>query len=231
MANPARPVDGQVISTTWGLAVADSVVRVYANAAARDADLAGVAPAELLGQVVMLTGTGELLTYAGPLAGWRPPWSTAWGAMAAPVVSSAELNLGGTLTLLMSIVGYPFVAGRRYQVTAEVCHQSDFPGFSYLVVDGVASMHRCPVCTVAMGEQMSTFSYEHAALTTRTADVYLQGQTIFYRGSMGQHRLACYDVGPAANPTAVILDANGVERVDRALLAPEHWANYPDVEG
>ena len=93
MANPARVADGQVITTTWGLSVADSVVRVYASAAARDADLAGMLPAELLGQCCVLTDSGSLLVYAGPLAGWRAPWSTAWGAQVA-VVSSARPEPG-----------------------------------------------------------------------------------------------------------------------------------------
>lgn len=55
MANPARPNFKDVIDNQWGQLTADRVTRRYANAAERDADLAGFAPADLAGQVCILT--------------------------------------------------------------------------------------------------------------------------------------------------------------------------------
>ena len=76
---------------------------------------------------------------------------------------------------------------------------------------------------------MNTYVLHHSATTTRTADVILQGATIFFQGSLGQHRLAISDVGPAANPTAIVTGADGVERVELALLAPEYLGNYVEA--
>ena len=45
MANPNRPQYQDTIASTWGQAVADTVVRRYATTAARNADLGGFTPA------------------------------------------------------------------------------------------------------------------------------------------------------------------------------------------
>ena len=52
MTNPNRPQYQETIESAWGQAVADTVVRRYATAAERDADLAAFTPAELKGQLV-----------------------------------------------------------------------------------------------------------------------------------------------------------------------------------
>ena len=54
--NPNRPEYQDTIESSWGQAVADHVIRRYATAAERDADLAVLAPADREGQVVALTG-------------------------------------------------------------------------------------------------------------------------------------------------------------------------------
>jgi hypothetical protein len=59
MPNPNRPQYQDTIEETWGQAVADTVVRRYANTADRDADLAGFTPAELAGQVVAIIPGGS----------------------------------------------------------------------------------------------------------------------------------------------------------------------------
>jgi len=226
MANPARPVTLDIIDTAWGRAVADSVVRVYPNAATRDADLAGFSAAELLGQCCVLTDTGSLLIYAGPLAGWRPPWNTAWGHAAAPVTSGLDANIGGGATSYMLMAAAPFIAGRRYQAVAEFCYVSDAKGYVLLIVDGANSVHRTEIRPTANGEVMKTPIYNYAATTTRTANVDLQGVTINFQGTKGQGRLSLTDVGPAANPTAILLDDDGVERVHLDLLDPEYRDAY-----
>jgi hypothetical protein len=63
MANPSRPNFKDVIDNQWGTLVANQVVRRYANAAERDADLAGFAPADLAGQVCLLTAVGYKMLY------------------------------------------------------------------------------------------------------------------------------------------------------------------------
>ena len=201
MPNPARPVTLTTIDTAWGNAVADSVVRVYPNAATRDADLAGFSAADLLGQVCVLSDTGSMLVYAGPLAGWRPPWNTSWGQTTAPVVSGADLNVAPK-TLYMGL-SHGFVAGRRYLVLGEFCYVSDAKGYVQVEVDGAVSIHRTEIRATANGEAMKAPLYHYAATTTRTANVDLFGITINFQGTKGQGRLGITDVGPAANPTAI----------------------------
>jgi hypothetical protein len=58
MPNPNRPQYQDTIEETWGQAVADTVVRRYANTADRDADLAGFTPAELNGQLIVIAPGG-----------------------------------------------------------------------------------------------------------------------------------------------------------------------------
>jgi hypothetical protein len=58
MPNPNRPQYQDTIEETWGDAVADTVVRRYANTADRDADLAGFTPAELAGQTIVIIPPG-----------------------------------------------------------------------------------------------------------------------------------------------------------------------------
>ena len=72
MPNPARPQYQDIIESTWGQAVADTVIRRYATAAARDADLAAFTPAQLLGQVVTV-GAALLVHNGGTVNPWGPP--------------------------------------------------------------------------------------------------------------------------------------------------------------
>ena len=55
--NPNRPQYQDTIESTWGQSVADHVIRRYASAAERDADLAALTPADLDGQVCVITGS------------------------------------------------------------------------------------------------------------------------------------------------------------------------------
>jgi hypothetical protein len=52
--NPDRPQYQDIIDEAWGQSVADHVIRRYRDAAERDADLAGISPADLAGQVVAI---------------------------------------------------------------------------------------------------------------------------------------------------------------------------------
>jgi hypothetical protein len=63
MPNPNRPQYQDTIEETWGQAVADTVVRRYANTADRDADLAGFTPAELMGQLVVIAAGVPAIPY------------------------------------------------------------------------------------------------------------------------------------------------------------------------
>jgi hypothetical protein len=63
MPNPNRPQYQDTVEETWGQAVADTVVRRYANTADRDADLAGFTPAELAGQLVTIAPGGGVLPW------------------------------------------------------------------------------------------------------------------------------------------------------------------------
>jgi hypothetical protein len=74
MPNPTRPIFGEVIDETWGDLVADHVVRQYANAAERDADFAGFAPADLQGQLVGINPPPPVINYLQQHDGtaWHP---------------------------------------------------------------------------------------------------------------------------------------------------------------
>ena len=98
--NPARPQFQDVIDEAWGDQVADHVIRRFATAGDRDTDLAGIAAADLAGQLVTV-GNGPQLhdgtawRNLGPYVerqtlgraanlpangeqGWAPP-SSRWG--------------------------------------------------------------------------------------------------------------------------------------------------------
>jgi len=229
MPNPTRPVSGQVIDTAWGLAVADSVVRVYPNAATRDADLTGILPAELLGQACMLTDSGSLLVYYGSTLGWRPPWNTAWGVTGGPVINTTDYNLGGVTTVYNSIAAAPFVAGRRYAVLSEHCYVSDLRGYTYVQCDGASTLHRSPIQTLANGEDNVTLTMSYAASATRSGAVSLSGNTINFQGTKGLAQITVADVGPAVNPTALILRADtDLPELDLNALTAEERTVYDD---
>lgn len=116
--NPTRPATGGVIATTWGLSVADTVVRRYPNAAARDADLTGHTAADLTGQVVVLTGTGEVLQYAGPLMGWRKPWNMPWGSVIYGEALNGVTGDGSVRDLVVLTPAAPHPAGRLVRMTS-----------------------------------------------------------------------------------------------------------------
>lgn len=63
MTNPNRPQYEDTIASTWGQAVADTVVRRYATTAARDADVAGLTLAALTGQVIVIVPGGGSIPY------------------------------------------------------------------------------------------------------------------------------------------------------------------------
>jgi hypothetical protein len=73
MPNPNRPQYQDTIEETWGQAVADTVVRRYANTADRDADLGSIAPDQLNGQLIAIAPGGGADPYLQQHngAGWR----------------------------------------------------------------------------------------------------------------------------------------------------------------
>ena len=88
--NPNRPEYQDTIESTWGQSVADHVIRRYATAAERDADLAALTPADLEGQVVAITGAAPYLwQYSGGV------WEPIAGMPAGKVVQSATVGATG----------------------------------------------------------------------------------------------------------------------------------------
>ena len=87
-SNPNRPEYQDTIESTWGQSVADHVIRRYATTAERDADLAGLTPADLEGQVVAITGPGGA-TYLEQYRGG------AWVLMGGGVGRMQGLQTGG----------------------------------------------------------------------------------------------------------------------------------------
>jgi hypothetical protein len=91
--NPARPQYQDIIDEAWGDQVADHVIRRYADKAERDADLAGIAPADLDGQVVALAAMLEI--YNATAAGWTPipimDWQSGRGGYATDAASNVHI--------------------------------------------------------------------------------------------------------------------------------------------
>jgi hypothetical protein len=230
-ANPVRPASGQIIASDWGDSVADMVVRRYANAGARDADLGSHTAADLLGQMCVLTSTGELQQYAGPVQQWRPPWNLPWGVLPGSLVFST-LDVTGSASFQSILSTKPSVnlyAGRAYRITAigtVICPS----GNSQLDIQVNAGTYIGRIFGFSTTEgsftMLAPFNQASSAIPM-TIDFGIIGVNISSRGSMAPHRLLCEDVGPSASPTTLVVGDDGIERVDRSLLTPQeqdHWA-------
>jgi hypothetical protein len=234
MANPARPVTLTPIDTAWGLAVADSVVRVYPNAASRDADLGAFAAAELLGQVVVLTDTGALLVYAGPSMGWRPPWAMPWGRIADTSGMFAHTCDGSTPTVLSAAIAPAWPVGRKIRVSATV-YAKDAAGtntYGFTVTPGVTSAGRATAWM--LGPQVLLQPQTPTVVVATTVPATLAYVTIQGIAAMVvdnyagmPHLLAAEDIGPAVVPTALVDDGAGGVTVDASMLEgleADQWA-------
>ena len=215
MANPTRPASGGVIATTWGLAVADTVVRRYPNAATRDTDLAGHTSADLLGQAVVLTDTGSFLIYAGPVMGWRKPWSSTWGEVAFGTSNIQPQGDGTRMPIINMANGT--ISGRRITVHSVLnCMDNNGQTGAYFSVGGV-NLEKGLVGRTAGEEAAQHNQWFTSVTTTNPTGAY----TLSWQGTAGAfliaaagvlHSLQVTDVGPAANPTA--LERDGWETTD-----------------
>ena len=214
--NPTRPASGQVVATTWGLSVADTVVRRYANAASRDADLTGHTSADMLGQVCTLTDSGSTLQYVGPVMGWRPPWNMPWGYVMASE-SNGSIVGDGTLQTILTTPSFTQVAGRRYRFSGGCTMVSGAVScrmFAYAGASQIGSWrinHPTPEGSCYTGERFVSIG----TTSTLTASLRFQGTSPGQLATNGDpsHWLAIEDVGPASTPTALVADADGTETV------------------
>lgn len=97
-----------------------ATIEVFRNAAARDSQLT----APMIGQACVLLDSGNFLIFYGGIAGWQPPWNTAWGqqgftldvnfSQALPIVFGTNIGLSSSFTP---------VPNRIYQI--------DFQGAAY----------------------------------------------------------------------------------------------------
>ena len=226
MTNPTRPATGGVIATSWGLSVADTVVRRYPNAATRDADLTGHTAADLLGQVVVLTDTGAVLVYASALLGWRPPWNLPWGRLTHSMAAVQALWVSGNTQTLIVNASLGIVAGRQYRVDYAVNMFATQDGWVDLVM--ISTTQRQNVLT---DSARSRLGYPFAGMglvvapATQTASFGIYTGGPLNAGGADANHMSTWsvsDVGPAANPTALAVDADGVTFVDVQSLEPEY---------
>jgi hypothetical protein len=133
--NPNRPQYQDTIESAWGQSVADHVVRRYATAAERDADLAGLTAADLEGQVVVIAGSDfpSIEIFHG--GAWSPlpdvqagqawistdagsnayiPFPRAFAGVPQSVIATAGAGTSGGVTFAATSA----VAADRAQVTA-----------------------------------------------------------------------------------------------------------------
>jgi hypothetical protein len=108
MPNPTRPQYKQIIESTWGLAVADTVTRRYASNAERDTDLAGFTAAQLAGQLIAIVpgppNYPTLQFHNG--TGWR---AIALSPATGPMFQAG--HYAGTVTGWSARVNYPVPMG------------------------------------------------------------------------------------------------------------------------
>ena len=218
MSNPARPVTGTPIDTAWGLAVADTVVRVYPNAASRDADLSSFTAADLLGQVVYQTDIGALLIYAGPVMKWKPPWNVAWG-----VISYTEATTTGTASNILTTPSVAIPDGRQWRVIASACGVA--PSNSWVQCFG-----NLTYWNTNAGTQNPT-TVGGVKTTGRTGTFLLnQSGAINLQGNLVPHFVTVEDLGPVPG-VAPNLATVEVEREPEDDPIPELWTPALEVVG
>jgi hypothetical protein len=211
MPNPDRPTNGETIADAWGRAVADSVVRVYPNAATRDADLTGFTAADLRGQVTYLEDLGAVEVHDGP-GGWRKPWNLPWGLVNHHSVDVGTPAVdGGGYTIINAPCTGP--QGRAWHITA-----------TFQVLNGNASTASRFTAAFRVGNQdtplgmrtlqslaVQTYVYDAVAMAPGgTANVAMIGWAAdTVTNLIGQARLQIVDVGPwpGRGPDGVVLAA------------------------
>jgi hypothetical protein len=93
---------------------------IFASATVRDSWI----PSPKVGQACTLLDTGEHLIYYGPIAGWCPPWNTAWGLVGEVISASThavepvDSFASGEWTMMPELnIGITPVVGRTYEVS------------------------------------------------------------------------------------------------------------------
>jgi hypothetical protein len=228
--NPVRPASGQIIASDWGDSVADMVVRRYANAGARDADLAGKTSADLLGQIVVLTGTGELQQYVGPVQQWRPPWNVPWGLCPGGGPFSSSLDVTGTAsfqTILSTKPSVNLYAGRSYRILANGTVISSGNSQLNIVTPAGSVIARIFAFGSTEGSFTCLFPFAQAStLLAQTIDFGIVGVGISSKGSMALHRIVVEDIGPGVSTPTALEVVDGIEQVNVSLLPAaeqEQW--------
>ena len=204
MTNPGRPVDNATIDTAWGLAVADTVVRRFPNVASRDADLADFTAADLLGQVVVLTDSGQVQQFAGPVLRWARPWGLPWGHIiwTGSTYAVADIGSGQVTAVTTPVVTVP--SGRHIRHAGRIVSRGNPSGGwgASIYTDGF------PLATgVSAGGPVSIYgevvvTYGTAKTEERTLYAFGLGCSI-EGGTAPGNMLTVADVGPYASPTAL----------------------------
>jgi hypothetical protein len=121
----------QVSSAQFQDYLQNQTVNRFTTAAQRDTQI--LTP--VVGQTCQLSTTGEVLVYYGPGVGWKPPWNTAWGMVAAPkILAAPATNITTIIDLSGMSITWNALTGRHYEVGFSGCGHSSVGGDFYSLV-------------------------------------------------------------------------------------------------
>jgi hypothetical protein len=225
-----------VLAADFNPNVANQIVAQYANAGARAA--AWAAPP--VGAVSALDDTlGQLWVWTGTQ--WvRADWRCAWGEMGyASVTAGGGNGSGNTPTDATGLtLTYTAVAGRRYKTTLHahalssiandvqwftICDAANAVKFALNAVNNSASFAE------AVGGMFRETGLSAGAVTRKVRFYPPAGGGVmtWFADASRPSTLLIEDIGPSANPTALVDDGAGGLEVDPELLTEPYataWA-------
>ena len=209
------------------------MIRRYANAAARTADLAGFVAADLAGQATWQADKARLETYNGPVSQWGLPWGAPWGLVGFSSGTGDVDCIAGTGTNFVGAQA-DVLLGRRLHITTTLTlvNNGAGPGQMYIMApNGVelpggryrwSKNGSADTITVGAG-------WIYNVPGTLAAGYFQQwGVSISVRGSQGNCGIQVIDVGPAAAPTMLHDEDAMVAEMERLNDEADAAAPPPD---
>lgn len=100
------------VESTWGNAIRDRVINVFANTTARDAAITS----PVLGMHCYVTSVG-LMQYSSATLGWTKPWYSPWGEVNYAEVTANQTGISTVADLTGLTIATPVIKDRIYRVS------------------------------------------------------------------------------------------------------------------